>query len=98
MRVKLSGDGTCIGKRLHVMKFTYTVLNEGSKAHSYEGNYPTATFREAENYEGLKRALADVIAEVSTLKTISIAGQEYTIHYYIGGDWKLLAIITGKFT
>ena len=76
-------------------------MKASSKAHSYEGNYPIAIFREAENYEGLKRALADVIAEVSTLKTISIAGQEYTIHYYniiIGGDWKFSAIIKGKFT
>ena len=29
-RVKLSGDGTNIGKRLHVINFTFTLLDEGS--------------------------------------------------------------------
>ena len=28
IRVKLSGDGTNIGKRLHVMNFTFTLLDE----------------------------------------------------------------------
>ena len=37
VRVKLSGDGTCVGKRLHVVNFTFTLLDEGSKAHSADG-------------------------------------------------------------
>lgn len=32
IKVKLTGDGTCIGKRLHVVNFTYTILNEGTHA------------------------------------------------------------------
>ena len=28
VRIKLSGDGTKIGKRLHVINFTLTVLDE----------------------------------------------------------------------
>ena len=51
VRIKLSGDGTCIGKRLHVTNFTYTILDEGDKAHGFEGNYLLAIFREPENYE-----------------------------------------------
>ena len=48
VRVKLSGDGTSIGKRLHVINFTFTLLDEGEKAHSYEGNHSLAIFREQE--------------------------------------------------
>lgn len=40
VRVKLSGDGTGIGKRLHVVNFTFTLLNEGDAAYSSEGNNP----------------------------------------------------------
>ena len=29
LQIKLSGDGTRIGKRLHVVMFTFTLLNEG---------------------------------------------------------------------
>lgn len=38
LRVKLSGDGTNIGKRLHVVNFTFTLLEEGALAYSAEGN------------------------------------------------------------
>ena len=48
VRVKLSGDGTCVGKRLHVVNFTFTLLDEGSKAHSADGNYCLAMFRQKE--------------------------------------------------
>ncbi len=46
VRVKLSGDSTKIGKRLHVVTFTFTIL-EGSKAHSCDGNHILAVFMSA---------------------------------------------------
>lgn len=42
--VKLSGDGTCIGKRLNVINFTFTILDEGSAAYSAEGNHPLVIY------------------------------------------------------
>ena len=39
IRVKVSGDGTRIGKRLHVTNFTFTILDEGPEAHTSEGNH-----------------------------------------------------------
>ena len=47
--VKLSGDGTNMGKHLHVVNFTFTILDEGQKAYTAEGNYSLAIFREQEN-------------------------------------------------
>ena len=32
-----------MGKRLHVVNFTFTILDEGRKAYSAEGNYCLAT-------------------------------------------------------
>ena len=37
IRVKLTGDGTNIGKRLHVVNFGFTLLDEGDKAYSAAG-------------------------------------------------------------
>ena len=51
-------------------------------------------FKEPEDYESLKRAL-DVIAEVEKLTVIEIDGIKYSIQYYLGGDWKFLALVTG---
>ena len=37
VQVKLTGDGTNIGKRLHVVNFGFTLLDEEDKAYSAAG-------------------------------------------------------------
>ena len=39
LRVKLTGDGTNIGKHLNVVNFAFTILEEGDRAHSMAGNH-----------------------------------------------------------
>lgn len=55
IRVKLSGDGTCtnIGKRLHVVNITFTILEEGRKAMTADGNHLVAVMKVPENYDGV---------------------------------------------
>ena len=95
LRLKLSGDGTRIGKRLHVVMFTFTLLNEGRKACSSEGNHILAVFKEPEKYESVMNALSDITAEVEKLNSIDVNGVNFRIEYYLGGDWKFLAMATG---
>ena len=95
LRVKLSGDGTNIGKHLHVMNITFTLLDEGSLAYSAEGNHALAIIKEQENYASLQNALEDISEEVGRLTTIEVDEVTYSIQYYLGGDWKFLAIVTG---
>lgn len=49
VKVKISGDGTNIGKRLKLENITYTTLNEKENAMSEKGNYPLATIKTPEN-------------------------------------------------
>ena len=81
IRMKLAGDGdgTRIGKHLHIVNFTF---DEGSKAYTYQGNHILAIFKEPEGYRSLKREL-DVIAEVEKLTVIEIDGIKYSIQYYL---------------
>ena len=95
LRVKLSGDGTNIGKHLHVINVTFTLLDEGSLAYSAEGNHALAIIKEQENYASLQNALEDISEEVRRLTTIEVDEVNYSINYYLGGDWKFLAIVTG---
>ncbi len=95
-RVKLSSDGTSIGKRLHVINFTFTVLDEGDKAYSADGNHSLAIFREPETYEALESALEDIITEVDNLQSVEVDGTQFEIQYFLGGDWKFRALVTGK--
>lgn len=93
--VKLSGDGTNIGKSLHVINFTFTLLEEGRLAYSSEGNHALVIFKEPEKYESLKDAPEDICDEVKRLEEITVDGHTYKINFYLGGDWKFLALITG---
>lgn len=60
VKVKLTGDGTNIGKRLHVVNFGFTILDEGELAYSAAGNHCIAIFKEPEDYDSLKIALQDI--------------------------------------
>ena len=52
-------------------------------------------FKQPESYEYLKLALSDIIDEVEHLKEIEIEGVTVSITYYLGGDWKFLAVVMG---
>ena len=39
-------------------------------------------------------ALDDIRTEVEQLHTITVDGVSYEIIYFLGGDWKFLAIVT----
>ena len=93
--MKLSGDGTNIGKRLHVVNFTFTLLEEGALAFSAEGNHPLAIIKESEKYNYLANALKHISKEVKRLATIDVDDTTYNIVYHLGGDWKFLALCTG---
>ncbi len=95
LHVQITGDGTCIGKRLHVVTFAFLLLEEGSKAHWFEGNHIPAVFRAPEDYDSLENALSDIRDEVERLKTIECEGTVYKINYHLGCDWKFLATVTG---
>ena len=96
LRVKLSGDGTRIGKRLHVTNFTFTILDdEGPIAHTSEGNHIHAIVKVSDKYELLKLALEDICHDVERLNEIKVKSEMFSIEYFLGGDLKFLAIAVG---
>ena len=68
-RVKLTGDGTQIGRGFTVVNFAFTVLEEGEKAYSSAGNHIIGIFKVSEDYNALYEALQDIIIEANDLKT-----------------------------
>ena len=94
IRIKLSGDGTWLGSKLHVINFTFT-LPDFPNAKAASGNFLLAIFKAPESYESLKVALEDIISEAKNMNTISINEKLYTLDYYLGGDLKFLNLVTG---
>ena len=62
--MKLSGDGTKIGKRLHIVNFGFTILDEGELAYNAADNHHIAIFKQTEHYNSLMIALQDIVVEV----------------------------------
>ena len=94
LKIKISGDGTQIGKRLNVVNVTYTILNE-KLCMSERGNYPLAIVKCKEDYNSMKLALSDLVKELSEYKHIRVDKNVYNIEYFLGGDWKFLAMACG---
>ncbi|KAJ7391497.1 hypothetical protein OS493_018546 [Desmophyllum pertusum] len=92
IRVKLSGDGTNIGKKAACHQCD---LDEGTKAMSADGNHLIAVIKESENYDKLAKALADIRKDVESLKHVSVGTEQFEIEWFLGGDWKFLACICG---
>ena len=95
IKIKISGDGTNIGKRLTVVNFTFTILNEKELAMGEKGNYVLALIKTTETYDNIRESLADLRMEMSNLKEISVNNCTYQTEYFLGGDWKFLALVCG---
>ena len=95
IRIKLTGDGTQIGRGLKVVNIAFTVIDEGERANSVLENYTIAILKVEENYEQLVAGLQDIISDAKDCNAIVIDGQQYNIKYYLGGDLKFLAIVCG---
>ena len=95
VQVKISGDGTKIGKRINVVNITYTIINEKNVAMSEKGNYLLAVLKVKESYENLSEGLSDLIKEIEQTKTVKLGDISYQLEYFLGGDWKFLASVCG---
>ena len=79
---------------MHVVNFAFTIL-EGDRAHSVAGNHCIAIFKESENYDAMKVCLSDIVKDVKDLEMIQVLDHSFSLEFYLGGDWKFLAMITG---
>ena len=81
LKVKLSGDGTSVCRKLNLVNFTFTLLNEDDIAMSSRGNHTIAILNVPEKYEKLAIALRDIVAEVKALTSIRTGHLKLSISY-----------------
>ena len=90
--MKLSGDGMQIGKRLKIVNFTYTILNEKDVAMSEKGNYILTIIKTTESYENLQESLSDLRNEMQLLKTITVNNHNYKTEYFSWGRLEVFGL------
>ena len=94
IRVKLNGDGTRIARGLNIINFAFTIL-EDSLSQSAAGNHVFAILKITEGYDEMLAGLQDVCDEARDIEVISIDGKVYQVTWFLGGDWKILALVCG---
>ena len=63
---------------------------------SAAGNHFIAIFKEPEKHERMKKCLKDIIVrEVESITSPTVGEHTFEVKFYLGGDWKLLAMVTG---
>ena len=96
IRIKLTGDGTNIGK-LHVVTFGFTIPEDGMGSKSAAGNHPLCIIKDTEDYEQLKISLSDILKDIRDIHVhgLVVQGTTFKIDFMLGGDWKFLACVCG---
>lgn len=92
IKIKISGDGTKLGKRCHVLTFGYSVILNSSRQSPVQ---LLAIIKGPESYETWKNALQDQISALSDLKEIVIDKKTYQIDLFLTGDMKFLNCAMG---
>ena len=94
--MKVTGDGTWVGKRLHIVTFGLTLLEEGAAAKS-SGNHSVCLLKQPKDYHNLALGLRDIRDEINQISSdgISVSGKKFNVRFYLGGDWKFIAAVCG---
>lgn len=95
IRVKITGDGTVISRSMHAVVIAFTIVEDGANPNSPGGNHTIALLNTGENYTDLLESLEDIRDEIQHLKSLSLDGVQYGVEFFLGADWKYLALIIG---
>ena len=95
LKVKITGDGTCVSRSMHVVVIAFTIIGTKEHPNSPGGNHVLALINTNENYDGLKEATEDICDEIKHTKDVEVEGVKFNIEYYLCADWKFLAICVG---
>lgn len=92
LHIKLGADGTNIGRNLKLLNFTFTIIDEGAKAKTANGNYTIGIFEiENENYDALVKCFKEIIKEFRQIEHLTLDDKQINLVFYYGADWKMLA-------
>ena len=79
IRIKLTGDGTRIGRGFNVVNFAFTIIEKNSQPGSVLGNHAVSVMKISESYDELTDGLKDICNEAKTLKAVTVDGKEYNL-------------------
>ncbi|KAJ8019298.1 hypothetical protein HOLleu_42179 [Holothuria leucospilota] len=94
VKVKITGDGTTIGKRISVTNIAFSIIGENTCVGS-SGSYLLAIVRVPEKQAALADALSPLITEINDTDKVFVLDESVKVQLYLGGDLKFLNQIMG---
>lgn len=82
IRVKITGDGTCISRSMHAIVIAFTVIEDGENSNSPRSNHTIALLNAGKDYDQLSESLEDIQDEIKQLKSITVDDVAYTIEFF----------------
>jgi hypothetical protein len=98
IHLRLSADGTNVGKTIKLLNMTFGLINEGLKTTTASGQYSLGIGEiENENYEAIESWFTEIIKELNELKNqlLIINGKEFKLEFYFTAYYKLTLIALG---
>lgn len=89
--IRISGDGTWVGKRLHIVNFTFSIVNKNFCS----GTHLLAILKVHEKYKHLVDVLKPITDEMKTFTQLSFNGNACSLKYLLAGDMKFLNMAMG---
>ena len=97
IQVKITGDGTYVSRGMHILVIAFTLVNIKLEEcpNSPRGNHVLALINTTEDYDNIEEAVQDIADEIKFTDCLKINNLTFKIEYFLGGDWKFLAICLG---
>ena len=95
IKVKITGDGTCISRSTHCIVIAFTIINDVALPNAPRGNHTVAILNTTEDYNTLSESLVDISNEIKMIHEIEINEIKYAIEWFFTADLKFLALCTG---
>ena len=87
--VKLTSDGTQVGRGLNVINVTFLSLEEEEMIMSVRGSHCIAILKVSKaNCDELLSGLKDIINEARDLQCVAVVDTVLKLKYYLGGNMK----------
>ena len=95
IKVKICCDGTKIGRKLYLLNFAFTIINDTENCSSCFSHFTLAIGEIKECYDDLKEPIEYLMSQLKILPTFEFNNKLFKLEYYFAADLKLALIITG---
>lgn len=92
LKIKLSSDGTKIGKRLHLITFGYHIASTDLLSRSVK---LLCVVKCQEKYNELELSFSDLISEIKALSSVVVDDRVFMIEWCFGADLKMINLSYG---